>query len=99
MIPFPPCTSRTVGLVGCAVQDPWRVSKAPRMAEEGGEVPVPSEVVRAVAPIEAEEAALAEEGVGEPVALRAEAALPAGWWRDPDGGATPTFLEGATLPA
>eukprot|EP00969_Alexandrium_andersonii_P022218 972382-Alexandrium_andersonii.AAC.1 len=49
--------------------------------------------------LEAVEAARSGAGDGGPGAPRAVAALPAGWRRGPDGRATPTFMEGAALPA
>eukprot|EP00969_Alexandrium_andersonii_P029676 1295465-Alexandrium_andersonii.AAC.2 len=61
------------------------------MAEEGEAEPALDGETLEAALLEAEAAALAEGRVGESVTPRAEAALPAGWWRDPDGGATPTF--------
>eukprot|EP00969_Alexandrium_andersonii_P077445 3415141-Alexandrium_andersonii.AAC.1 len=38
------------------------------------------------------------EAAGNSTDAVAATAVPAGWWRTPDGAATPTFVEGAALP-
>ena len=46
----------------------------------------------------AERAAAVQRHAGESAAAATTARRPAGWWRDPDGGATPTFIGGASGP-
>eukprot|EP00969_Alexandrium_andersonii_P228227 10079417-Alexandrium_andersonii.AAC.1 len=77
---------------------PEWISKAPSMAEEGeAELGLDEDVLEA-ALLEAEATALAEGEDGGAGARQAVAALPAGWWRAPDGGAMPTYADGSAPP-